>query len=124
MPHRVSMTVSPSRGAFRRTTKGESGAGRSGEQFRQAIEAYASVPVAEGQSRLNEHGLHLGLFLISLFPMNSLFKALSHPVRRRIIAMLRARPLSSGDIAAAFEGELNLRPSDIGAVFVVTLRQA
>lgn len=30
----------------------------------------------------------------------------------------------SRDIAAAFEGELNLRPSDIGAVFVVTLRSA
>ena len=35
--------------------------------------------------------------------MNSLFKALSHPVRRRIIAMLRAGPLASGDIAAAFD---------------------
>lgn len=35
--------------------------------------------------------------------MNSLFKALSHPVRRRIIEMLRAGPLASGDIAAAFD---------------------
>ena len=35
--------------------------------------------------------------------MNILFKALSHPVRRRIIAMLRAGPLASGDIAAAFD---------------------
>lgn len=35
--------------------------------------------------------------------MNSLFKALSHPVRRRIIAMLRSGPLASGDIAAAFD---------------------
>lgn len=35
--------------------------------------------------------------------MNILFKALSHPVRRRIIAMLRAAPLASGDIAAAFD---------------------
>ena len=35
--------------------------------------------------------------------MNALFKALSHPVRRRIIEMLRAGPLASGDIAAAFE---------------------
>ena len=34
--------------------------------------------------------------------MNTLFKALSHPVRRRIVAMLRAGPLASGDIAAAF----------------------
>ena len=35
--------------------------------------------------------------------MNNLFKALSHPVRRRIIEMLRAGPLASGDIAAAFD---------------------
>lgn len=35
--------------------------------------------------------------------MNTLFKALSHPVRRRIIAMLRAGPLASGDIASAFD---------------------
>ena len=35
--------------------------------------------------------------------MNSLFKALSHPVRRRIIEMLRTAPLTSGDIAAAFD---------------------
>ena len=35
--------------------------------------------------------------------MNTLFKALSHPVRRRIIEMLRRGPLASGDIAAAFD---------------------
>jgi DNA-binding transcriptional ArsR family regulator len=35
--------------------------------------------------------------------MNSLFKALSHPARRRIVAMLREAPMASGDIAAAFE---------------------
>jgi ArsR family transcriptional regulator len=35
--------------------------------------------------------------------MNTLFKALSHPVRRRIIEMLRKGPLASGDIAAAFD---------------------
>lgn len=35
--------------------------------------------------------------------MNSLFKALSHPVRRQIIAMLREGPLGSGEIAAAFD---------------------
>jgi len=35
--------------------------------------------------------------------MNSVFKALSHPVRRRIIDMLRPGPKSSGDIAAAFD---------------------
>lgn len=34
--------------------------------------------------------------------MNTLFKALSHPVRRRIIEMLRPGPMTSGDIAAAF----------------------
>ncbi len=35
--------------------------------------------------------------------MNSLFKALSHPVRRKIIAMLRERPMASGEIAGAFQ---------------------
>ena len=35
--------------------------------------------------------------------MNALFKALSHPVRRRIVAMLRRGPMASGDIAAAFD---------------------
>lgn len=35
--------------------------------------------------------------------MNALFKALSHPVRRQIIAMLRDGPKASGDIAAAFD---------------------
>jgi DNA-binding transcriptional ArsR family regulator len=35
--------------------------------------------------------------------MNLVFKALSHPVRRRIVAMLQDGPLASGDIAAAFD---------------------
>ena len=35
--------------------------------------------------------------------MNSLFKALSHPARRRIIEMLRQGPMTSGDIAGAFD---------------------
>lgn len=35
--------------------------------------------------------------------MNALFKALSHPVRRRIVEMLRKGPMASGDIAAAFD---------------------
>ncbi len=35
--------------------------------------------------------------------MNDLFKALSHPVRRRIIDMLRKGPLTSGEIAEAFD---------------------
>ena len=35
--------------------------------------------------------------------MNLVFKALSHPVRREIVDMLRNGPLSSGDIAAAFD---------------------
>jgi len=35
--------------------------------------------------------------------MNGVFKALSHPARRRIVAMLRAGPLPSGEIAAAFD---------------------
>jgi ArsR family transcriptional regulator, arsenate/arsenite/antimonite-responsive transcriptional repressor len=35
--------------------------------------------------------------------MNVLFKALSHPVRRRIIEMLRSGAMASGDIAGAFD---------------------
>ncbi len=35
--------------------------------------------------------------------MNSVFKALAHPVRRSIVAMLRRGPMSSGDIAAGFD---------------------
>jgi len=35
--------------------------------------------------------------------MNGLFKALSHPARRQIIAMLRERPMASGEIASAFD---------------------
>lgn len=35
--------------------------------------------------------------------MNLVFKALSHPVRREIVAMLQKGPLTSGEIAAAFD---------------------
>lgn len=35
--------------------------------------------------------------------MNSIFKALSHPARRRMVEMLRDGPMSSGDIAQAFD---------------------
>jgi DNA-binding transcriptional ArsR family regulator len=35
--------------------------------------------------------------------MNRVFKALSHPDRRRIVSMLRDRPMASGEIAAAFD---------------------
>lgn len=35
--------------------------------------------------------------------MSAVFKALSHPVRRRIVEMLRERPMASGDIAAEFD---------------------
>lgn len=35
--------------------------------------------------------------------MNSIFKALSHPARRRMVEMLRDRPMASGDIAQAFD---------------------
>ena len=35
--------------------------------------------------------------------MNLMFKALAHPVRRSIVAMLRQGPMTSGDIAAAFD---------------------
>lgn len=35
--------------------------------------------------------------------MNKLYQALSHPARRRILALLREGPLSAGDIAARFD---------------------
>ena len=35
--------------------------------------------------------------------MNLVFKALSHPARRRIVAMLQTGPLTSGEIAAKFD---------------------
>jgi DNA-binding transcriptional ArsR family regulator len=35
--------------------------------------------------------------------MNAVFKALSHPVRREIVAMLQKRPMTSGEIASAFD---------------------
>ena len=35
--------------------------------------------------------------------MSAVFKALSHPVRRQIVAMLQKRPMTSGDIAASFD---------------------
>ena len=35
--------------------------------------------------------------------MNMVFKALAHPVRRSIVAMLRKGPMGSGDIASAFD---------------------
>jgi DNA-binding transcriptional ArsR family regulator len=35
--------------------------------------------------------------------MNEIFKALAHPARREIVAMLRRGPMSSGEIASAFD---------------------
>ena len=35
--------------------------------------------------------------------MNLVFKALSHPARRRIVAMLQQGPLTSGEIADKFD---------------------
>lgn len=35
--------------------------------------------------------------------MNLIFKALGHPVRRQIISMLQKGPLTSGEIAGAFD---------------------
>jgi len=35
--------------------------------------------------------------------MNLVFKALGHPARRRIVAMLQDGPLTSGEIAATFD---------------------
>ena len=35
--------------------------------------------------------------------INSVFDALSHPVRRKILQLLKARPLSAGELAEHFE---------------------
>jgi DNA-binding transcriptional ArsR family regulator len=35
--------------------------------------------------------------------MNDVLRALAHPTRRKVLAMLRRKPMSSGDIAAAFD---------------------
>ena len=35
--------------------------------------------------------------------MNEVLKALSHPTRRKVLAMLKNGPLASGEIAAAFD---------------------
>jgi len=35
--------------------------------------------------------------------LNAVFQALSHPVRRRILALLKSGPKSAGELAAAFE---------------------
>jgi DNA-binding transcriptional ArsR family regulator len=35
--------------------------------------------------------------------INSVFDALSHPVRRKILALLRAGPLSAGELAEHFD---------------------
>jgi ArsR family transcriptional regulator len=35
--------------------------------------------------------------------VNAVFDALSHPVRRKILKLLRKRPLSAGDLAAHFD---------------------
>ena len=35
--------------------------------------------------------------------MNTVFKALSHPARRRMVEMLRDGPMASGEIAQAFD---------------------
>src|SRR5580698_2599414 len=35
--------------------------------------------------------------------MNRVFKALAHPARRKIVGMLRTRPMLSGEIAQVFD---------------------
>ena len=36
-------------------------------------------------------------------PLNDVFEALAHPVRRKILALLRAGPMSAGQLAGHFE---------------------
>jgi ArsR family transcriptional regulator len=35
--------------------------------------------------------------------INAVFEALSHPVRRKVLALLRKQPLSAGDLATHFD---------------------
>jgi len=35
--------------------------------------------------------------------INAVFEALSHPVRRKVLALLRAGPMSAGDLALHFD---------------------
>jgi len=35
--------------------------------------------------------------------INAVFEALSHPVRRKVLALLKAGPMSAGDLAGHFE---------------------
>ncbi|MBU1333806.1 MAG: metalloregulator ArsR/SmtB family transcription factor [Alphaproteobacteria bacterium] len=35
--------------------------------------------------------------------MNTIFEALSHPVRRKVLALLKSGPMSAGDLAGHFD---------------------
>jgi DNA-binding transcriptional ArsR family regulator len=35
--------------------------------------------------------------------INSVFEALSHPVRRKVLALLKERPMSAGELAGHFD---------------------
>ena len=35
--------------------------------------------------------------------INTVFEALSHPVRRKVLALLKSGPMSAGDLAAHFD---------------------